>query len=125
MDSRMTFASMGKAINVVLPGTLHCIMHWEGIFARHSSLLQTHLTEIPMVAQCAYTSDGSTMVGTTKHRGRSKFRLPHIKKRALEELASVRFRSSARIFRWKQLEIFFTISFKIQTLRLAFLYSSK
>jgi hypothetical protein len=27
MDSRMTFASMGKAINVVLPRTLHYIMH--------------------------------------------------------------------------------------------------
>jgi hypothetical protein len=31
------------------------------------------------------------MVGTTKHRGRSNFRLPDIKKRELEELASFRF----------------------------------
>jgi hypothetical protein len=76
MDSRMTFASMGnKAINVVLRRSLHAIMHWEGIFARHSSPLQPHLIEEQLAAQVACASNGGAgclCIGCEHHGGNNK-----------------------------------------------------
>ena len=53
---RTTFSSMGKAINV--PRTmLHYMMKKEGMFCRHDSSLQPHLTEQHMAVRFAYALD--------------------------------------------------------------------
>jgi hypothetical protein len=56
MSLRTTFSSMGKAIDVPRT-TLHYVMNKEGMFCRHSSSLQPHLTEKHMAARFAYALD--------------------------------------------------------------------
>jgi hypothetical protein len=56
MGQRTTFSNMSKALNFP-KSTLHYLIHKEGLFHRHTSALQPHLTDKHKLARFMYALD--------------------------------------------------------------------